>query len=92
MFQYCSTQLTAIFLLASKSLNGNPLVIHRFPPEKDVETSKKGSGLTVMMKWDYSDQNPYCELAVTSAYPLSSQLARKGWPLLQKVTLNGKNC
>lgn len=59
-------------MLTFKSFNGNPLVIRTFLLEKDIETFKKGSGLKVMMKWESSYQNPYCELVVSSVYPLSS--------------------
>ncbi|OWJ99376.1 hypothetical protein Celaphus_00009571 [Cervus elaphus hippelaphus] len=48
-----------------KSMNVKPLVTHRFPLEKALEafeTSKKGLGLKVMVKYDPSDQNPRCEL------------------------------
>ncbi|KAB0344765.1 hypothetical protein FD754_021691 [Muntiacus muntjak] len=48
-----------------KSMNVKPLVTHWFPVVKALgafETSKKGLGLKVMIKYDPSDQNPRCEL------------------------------
>ena len=50
-----------ISTLASKFVNIKPLVTHRFPMVKALgafETSKKGLGLKVMIKYDPNDQNP----------------------------------
>lgn len=51
----------AIAMLASKKVNVQPLVTHRFPLEKALEafeTTKKGVGIKVMLKCDPKDQSP----------------------------------
>ncbi|XP_028561921.2 sorbitol dehydrogenase isoform X2 [Podarcis muralis] len=61
VFRYCNTWPMAIAMLASKKVNVQPLVTHRFPLEKAVEafeTTKKGLGIKIMLKCDPSDQNP----------------------------------
>uniref|UniRef100_A0A8C5VKG2 Sorbitol dehydrogenase n=1 Tax=Microcebus murinus TaxID=30608 RepID=A0A8C5VKG2_MICMU len=53
-------QYLAISMLASKTVNVKPLVTHKFPLEKALETfkiSKKGLGVKVMIKCDTNDQN-----------------------------------
>nr|XP_028561918.1 sorbitol dehydrogenase isoform X1 [Podarcis muralis] len=61
VFRYCNTWPMAIAMLASKKVDVQPLVTHRFPLEKAVEafeTTKKGLGIKIMLKCDPSDQNP----------------------------------
>lgn len=41
-------------MLIFKFFNGNFLVICMFFLEKDIEIFKKGLGLKVMMKWEFS--------------------------------------
>ncbi|XP_065589782.1 sorbitol dehydrogenase isoform X1 [Cyrtonyx montezumae] len=61
IFRYCNTWPMAISLLASRRINIQPLVTHRFPLEKALEafeTTKRGEGVKVMLKCDPTDQNP----------------------------------
>uniref|UniRef100_A0A8C5SJ43 Sorbitol dehydrogenase n=1 Tax=Laticauda laticaudata TaxID=8630 RepID=A0A8C5SJ43_LATLA len=61
IFRYCNTWPMAIAMLASKKINVQPLVTHRFPLEKAVEAfeaTKKGIGIKIMLKCDPKDQNP----------------------------------
>ncbi|CAI7935354.1 sorbitol dehydrogenase, partial [Podarcis lilfordi] len=61
VFRYCNTWPMAIAMLASKKVNVQPLVTHRFPLEKAMEAfeaTKKGLGIKIMLKCDPSDQNP----------------------------------
>ncbi|KAL8197166.1 UNVERIFIED_CONTAM: hypothetical protein K2H54_014520 [Gekko kuhli] len=61
IFRYCNTWPMAIAMLASKKVNVQPLVTHRFPLEKALEafeTTRKCIGIKVMLKCDPSDQNP----------------------------------
>ncbi|XP_033022929.1 sorbitol dehydrogenase isoform X1 [Lacerta agilis] len=61
VFRYCNTWPMAIAMLASKKVNIQPLVTHRFPLEKAMEAfeaTKKGLGVKIMLKCDPSDQNP----------------------------------
>lgn len=61
IFRYCNTWPMAIAMLASKKVNVQPLVTHRFPLEKALEafeTTKKGVGIKVMLKCDPKDQSP----------------------------------
>ena len=60
-FHYCKMWPMAISTPASKFVNVKPLVTHRFTMVKALgafETSKKGLGLKVMIKYDPNDQNP----------------------------------
>ncbi|KAM3828410.1 sorbitol dehydrogenase isoform 2-T2 [Vipera latastei] len=61
IFRYCNTWPMAIAMLASKKINVQPLVTHRFPLEKATEAfeaTKKGIGIKIMLKCDPHDQNP----------------------------------
>ncbi|XP_026565623.1 sorbitol dehydrogenase [Pseudonaja textilis] len=61
IFRYCNTWPMAIAMLASKKINVQPLVTHRFPLEKAeeaFEATKKGIGIKIMLKCDPKDQNP----------------------------------
>ncbi|XP_066492333.1 sorbitol dehydrogenase [Tiliqua scincoides] len=61
IFRYCNTWPMAIAMLASKKVNVQPLVTHRFPLEKALEafeTTRKGVGIKVMLKCDPKDQDP----------------------------------
>ncbi|XP_062998341.1 sorbitol dehydrogenase [Elgaria multicarinata webbii] len=61
IFRYCNTWPMAIAMLASKTVNVQPLVTHRFPLEKALEafeTTRKRVGIKVMLKCDPNDQNP----------------------------------
>ncbi|XP_013910534.1 PREDICTED: sorbitol dehydrogenase [Thamnophis sirtalis] len=61
IFRYCNTWPMAIAMLASKKINVQPLVTHRFPLERAMEAfeaTKKGIGIKIMLKCDPNDQNP----------------------------------
>uniref|UniRef100_A0ACB8E4R1 Uncharacterized protein n=1 Tax=Sphaerodactylus townsendi TaxID=933632 RepID=A0ACB8E4R1_9SAUR len=61
IFRYCNTWPMAIAMLASKKVNVQALVTHRFPLEKALEafeTTRKCVGIKVMLKCDPNDQNP----------------------------------
>uniref|UniRef100_A0A8D0GLA0 Sorbitol dehydrogenase n=1 Tax=Sphenodon punctatus TaxID=8508 RepID=A0A8D0GLA0_SPHPU len=61
VFRYCNTWPMAISMLASKRVNVQSLVTHRFPLEQALdafETTRRGLGVKVMLKCDPSDQNP----------------------------------
>ncbi|KAJ6664055.1 hypothetical protein lerEdw1_008270 [Lerista edwardsae] len=60
IFRYCNTWPMAIAMLASKKVNVQPLVTHRFPLDKALEafeTTRKGVGIKIMLKCDPQDQD-----------------------------------
>ncbi|XP_020663746.3 sorbitol dehydrogenase [Pogona vitticeps] len=61
IFRYCNTWPMAIAMLASKKVNVQPLVTHRFPLEKATEAfeaTRQGVGIKIMLKCDPTDPNP----------------------------------
>ncbi|XP_038640194.1 sorbitol dehydrogenase-like isoform X1 [Scyliorhinus canicula] len=61
VFRYCNTWPVAVDMLASKRIDVKPLVTHRFPLEEALEafeTTKKGTGIKVMLKCDPNNQEP----------------------------------
>ncbi|XP_078451208.1 sorbitol dehydrogenase-like [Lampetra fluviatilis] len=61
VFRYCNTWPTAIAMLASRHVDVQPLVTHRFPLSSALEAfevTRRGEGIKVMIKCDPDDEQP----------------------------------
>ncbi|XP_078468966.1 sorbitol dehydrogenase-like isoform X2 [Lampetra planeri] len=61
VFRYCNTWPTAIAMLASRHVDVQSLVTHRFPLSSALEAfevTRRGEGIKVMIKCDPDDEQP----------------------------------